>query len=66
MTTELIIQAADNGMMISEEDAYIQVIEDTYEKGGNDKEHIYREFGTIFYELVTNAMNEHLLSLIHI
>lgn len=56
MTTTMIIQAADNGILVNCED-WVHVIEDTHVENGADKDNLFKELGKLFYGEIECAMN---------
>ena len=56
MTTELTIQAADNGLLISGED-FVQVIENTHNTDGVGYDNLIKELGKLLHSEIDYAMN---------
>ena len=56
MTTELTVQAADNGMLVSGED-FVQVIENTHNADGVGYDNIIQELGKLLHDEINAAMN---------
>ena len=56
MTTELTIQAADNGLLIEGED-WVQVIENTHNADGVGYDNLTKELGKLLHSEIDYAMN---------
>lgn len=56
MTTELTIQAADNGLLIEGED-WVQVIENTHNADGVGYDNLIKELGKLLHSEIDYAMN---------
>ncbi len=61
MTKELTITAADNGIMLTDED-WVQVIENTHDKDGADYDNVITELGKLFYKMINNAIDQEMIS----
>lgn len=57
MKIEFIIEDADNGMTVLDEDNVLTVIENTHTENVNGLDNIYSCLGEIFHGLILQAMN---------
>lgn len=65
MTTELTIQAADNGLMVSGED-FVQVIENTHNPDGAGFDNLTKELGKLLYAEIEYAMNSEIANIVKV
>ena len=65
MTTELTVQAADNGMLVSGED-FVQVIENTHFKGGVGYDNLITELGKLLKTEIEYAMNAEIENMVKV
>ena len=65
MTTELTIQAADNGMLVSGED-FVQVIENTHNADGVGYGNLITELGKLLKSEIEYAMNSELENIVKV
>ena len=65
MTTELTIQAADNGMLVSGED-FVQVIENTHNADGVGYDNIIQELGKLLHDEIIAAMNREIENIVKV
>lgn len=65
MTTELTIQAADNGMLVGADD-WVSVIENTHKEDGTGYDNLTYELGKIFYDEIIAAMNREIASVVRV
>lgn len=65
MTTELTIQAADNGMLIGGED-FVQVIENTHNTDGVGYDNLIKELGKLLKSEIEYAMNAEITNMVKV
>lgn len=65
MTTELTVQAADNGMLVSGED-FVQVIENTHKADGVGYDNIINELGKLLHDEIIAAMNREIENVVRL
>ena len=65
MTTELTVQAADNGMLVSGED-FVQVIENTHNKDGVGYDNLITELGKLLHDEINAAMNAEIENIVKV
>ncbi len=65
MTTELTIQAADNGMIVVGED-FVQVIENTHNADGVGYDNIITELGKLLHDEIIAAMNREIENIVKV
>ena len=65
MTTELTIQAADNGMLVSGED-FVQVIENTHNADGVGYDNLITELGKLLKSEIEYAMNAEIENIVKV
>lgn len=65
MTTELTIQAADNGLLISGED-WVQVIENTHNVDGVGYDNLIKELGKLLHSEIDYAMNREIANIVKV
>ena len=63
MTTELTIQAADNGLLIEGED-WVQVIENTHNVDGAGYDNLIKELGKLLHSEIDYAMNAEITNIV--
>ena len=65
MTTELTVQAVDNGMLVSGED-FVQVIENIHNKDGVGYDNIIQELGKLLHDEINAAMNREIENIVKV
>lgn len=65
MTTELTVQAADNGMLVSGED-FVQVIENTHNKDGVGYDNLITELGKLLKAEIECVMDSELENIVKV
>jgi len=65
MTTELTVQAADNGMLVSGED-FVQVIENTHNADGVGYDNLITELGKLLHDEINAAMNREIENIVKV
>lgn len=65
MTSEMTVRDADNGMMVEGED-FAYVFEDTHIIKGVDKDNLIYNLGKLFYEDLTQAMEQEMSSKVRV